>query len=136
MVDLAREESGGSIAGRRIAVLGAAFKPHSDDVRDSPALNVARQMQLQGADVVVTDPQAVPTAERLHPELRYAATAEEAAQDADLVMLLTEWPEYVALDPLALGKLVADRRILDGRNALDPERWRFADWSYRALGRP
>ena len=136
MVDLAREVSGGSIVGRRIAVLGAAFKPDSDDVRDSPALNVALQMQLQGADVVVTDPEAVANAERLYPQLRFAATAEEAATDADLVMLLTEWPEYLELDPVDLGKVVAGRRILDGRNALDPEEWRFADWTYRALGRP
>lgn len=136
MVDLAREFLGGSIAGRRIAVLGLAFKPNSDDVRDSPALNVAAQMQLQGASVVVTDPQAIPNSQQHWPDLQYAQTPGEAAEGADLVMLLTEWAEYTTLDPAALDTLVAGRRILDGRNALDPERWRAAGWQYRALGRP
>ena len=136
MVDLAREVCGGSIAGRRIAVLGLAFKPNSDDIRDSPALNVAAQMQLQGASVVVTDPQAVENAQRKWPDLRYAETAEEAATGADLVLLLTEWDQYKHLDPVAFGAVVAQRRILDGRNALDPAAWRSAGWTYRALGRP
>ncbi len=136
MVDLAREVCGGSIVGRRIAVLGLAFKPNSDDIRDSPALNVAAQMQLQGASVVVTDPQAVENAQRKWPDLRYAATAEEAATGADLVLLLTEWDQYRSLDPVAFGAVVAQRRMLDGRNALDPAAWRAAGWTYRALGRP
>jgi len=136
MVDLAREVCGGSIAGRRIAVLGVAFKPNSDDIRDSPALNVAAQMQLQGASVVVTDPKAVENAQRKWPDLRYADTAEEAAKGADLVLLLTEWEQYRALDPTTLGEIVAERRMLDGRNALDPATWRAAGWTYRALGRP
>lgn len=136
MVDLAREECGGSIAGRRIAVLGAAFKPDSDDVRDSPALSVAEQMNLQGAHVVVTDPQAISNARRKYPDLHYAESVEEAIQDAELVLLLTEWTEYVSLDPSKLGELVRERRILDGRNALDPKTWRGAGWTYRALGRP
>jgi UDPglucose 6-dehydrogenase len=135
MVDLAREVCGGSIVGRRIAVLGLAFKPNSDDIRDSPALNVAAQMRLQGATVVVTDPQALENAQRSWPDLQFAQTAEEAAADADLVMLLTEWEDYRRLDPVAFGAVVAHRRILDGRNALDPERWRAAGWTYRALGR-
>lgn len=136
MVDLAREVCGGSIAGRRVAVLGLAFKPNSDDIRDSPALNVAAQMQLQGASVVVTDPQAVDNAQRKWPDLRYAETAEEAAKGADLVLLLTEWDEYRTLDPVSFGAVVDHRRMLDGRNALDPVRWRAAGWTYRALGRP
>ena len=136
MVDLAREVCGGSIVGRRIAVLGLAFKPNSDDIRDSPALNVAAQMQLQGASVVVTDPQAVENAMRKWPDLRYAPTAEEAATGADLVLLLTEWDQYRSLDPAAFGAVVAHRRMLDGRNALDPAAWRAAGWTYRALGRP
>ncbi len=136
MVDLARDVCGGSIVGRRIAVLGLAFKPNSDDIRDSPALNVAAQMQLQGASVVVTDPQAVENAQRKWPDLRYAATAEEAATGADLVLLLTEWDQYRSLDPVAFGTVVAQRRMLDGRNALDPAAWRAAGWTYRALGRP
>jgi UDPglucose 6-dehydrogenase len=136
MVDLAREMCGGSIVGRRIAVLGLAFKPNSDDIRDSPALNVAAQMKLQGASVVVTDPEAVPNAMRVWPDLSYAETAEQAAQDADLVMLLTEWDVYRNLDPDKLATVVADRRMLDGRNALEPAQWRAAGWAYKALGRP
>jgi len=136
MVDLAREVCGGSIVGRNVAVLGAAFKPDSDDTRDSPALNVAMQMHLQGAHVVVTDPRAVENARRTAPELKFAATVEEAAQEADVVVLLTEWREYRDLDPRALAEHVAHRRVLDGRNALDPAVWRDAGWSYRALGRP
>ena len=135
MVDLAREFFGGSIAGKRIAVLGLAFKPNSDDIRDSPALNVAVQMRLQGASVIVTDPQAVPNAQKAWPDLQYADSAELAAKDVDLVLLLTEWDEYRNLDPVDFGGIVAGKRILDGRNALDPAQWRAAGWAYRALGR-
>ncbi|HEY3438346.1 MAG TPA: UDP-glucose/GDP-mannose dehydrogenase family protein [Actinotalea sp.] len=136
MVDLAREVLNGSIVGHRVAVLGAAFKPDSDDVRDSPALSVAAQMGLQGATVVVTDPQAIDNARRIWPDLTYAATAEEAAAGADVVVLATEWREYRDLDPVAFGEVVAGRRIVDGRNVLDPGKWRSAGWVYRALGRP
>ncbi|GIG38788.1 UDP-glucose 6-dehydrogenase [Cellulomonas phragmiteti] len=136
MVDLAREVSAGSIVGKRVTVLGAAFKPDSDDVRDSPALSVAAQMQLQGAHVTVTDPQAVENARAKWPDLKYAATALEAAQGADVVVLATEWAEYRDLDPDALGGVVAHRAIVDGRNVLDPKAWRAAGWTYRALGRP
>ncbi len=136
MVDLARDVCGGSIVGRRIAVLGLAFKPNSDDIRDSPALNVAAQIQLQGASVVVTDPEAVENARRKWPDLAYAESAEEASKEADLVLLLTEWDEYKQLDPVAFGSVVAQKRMLDGRNALDPAAWRAAGWTYRALGRP
>jgi len=136
MVDLAREVCDGSVAGRRVAVLGAAFKPESDDVRDSPALDVAAQMQRQGADVRVTDPRALGNARVLRPTLGYAATVEEAVAGADVVLLATEWAEYRALDPEPLAALVARPRVVDGRNALDPARWRAAGWTYRALGRP
>jgi UDPglucose 6-dehydrogenase len=136
MVDLAREVCGGSIVGRRVAVLGAAFKPHSDDIRDSPALSVAAQMQLQGAQVTVTDPQAVDNARKKWPELVYADTVADAVREAEVVLLLTEWPEYVALDPEELRRQVAVPRIIDGRNCLDPATWRAAGWTYRALGRP
>ena len=136
MVDLAREECGGSVAGRRVAVLGASFKPHSDDIRDSPALSVAEQMRLQGAHVVVTDPTAVPRAKEKFPDLAYAETVTAAVHGAELVLLLTEWPEYVALRPEELTGLVARPRMLDGRNVLDPAVWRQAGWTYRALGRP
>lgn len=135
MVDLAREVCDGSIVGRRIAVLGAAFKPESDDVRDSPALSVAAQMDLQGAEVVVTDPRALANAAAKWPDLRFAETVEEAARGAELVLLLTEWPEYVNLDPGRLRSVVRQPRILDGRNALDASRWLDAGWTYRALGR-
>jgi UDPglucose 6-dehydrogenase len=136
MVDLAREVCGGSIVGRRIAVLGAAFKPHSDDIRDSPALSVAAQMQLQGAQVTVADPKAIDNARKKWPELSYADTVDEAVRDAEVVLLLTEWPEYVALDRGAWKEQVLVARIIDGRNCLDPVAWRAAGWTYRALGRP
>ena len=136
MVDLAREVCHGSIVGRRVAVLGAAFKPDSDDVRDSPALSVAAQMQLQGAHVTVTDPKAIDNARAKWPDLRFAASAVEAAREADVVLLGTEWAEYRDLDPDELGTVVAHKAILDGRNVLDPARWRNAGWTYRALGRP
>jgi UDPglucose 6-dehydrogenase len=135
MVELAREVCGGSLLGKRIAVLGAAFKPESDDIRDSPALNVAAQLQLQGAVVRVTDPAAVENSLREWPHLDFAATPEEAADRADAVLLLTEWKQYRELDPVAFGKIVTQKRVLDGRQALDREAWEAAGWSYRALGR-
>ena len=136
MVDLAREVSGGSIVGRKVAVLGASFKPDSDDIRDSPALSVAAQMQLQGAQVTVTDPWAIDNARKKWPELAYEEQVEDAVRDAEVVLLLTEWPEYVALDPAVLKELVSAPRIIDGRNCLEPAEWRAAGWTYRALGRP
>ncbi|MGK5110446.1 MULTISPECIES: UDP-glucose dehydrogenase family protein [unclassified Geodermatophilus] len=135
MVELAREVCDGSLLGKRVAVLGAAFKPDSDDIRDSPALNVAAQLQLQGAVVRVTDPAAIANSAREWPHLDFSATPEEAAERADLVLLLTEWRQYCELDPVAFGKVVAQKRVLDGRNALDREAWTAAGWSYRALGR-
>ncbi|MDP9429341.1 MAG: UDP-glucose/GDP-mannose dehydrogenase family protein [Actinomycetota bacterium] len=135
MVELAREVCDGSLLGKRVAVLGAAFKPDSDDIRDSPALNVAAQLQLQGAVVRVTDPAAVENSRRLWPQLDYADTPEEAAERADAVLVLTEWRQYRELDPVAFGRVVAQQRVLDGRNALDREAWTAAGWSYRALGR-
>ncbi|MGA8210501.1 MAG: UDP-glucose/GDP-mannose dehydrogenase family protein [Nocardioidaceae bacterium] len=135
MVDLAREECGGSIVGRKVALLGAAFKPESDDVRDSPALSVAAQMQLQGADVTVTDPKAIDNAQKKWPDLRFEPTVERAVAGAELVVVLTEWQQYRELDPAVLGRLVSARRVIDGRNCLDREAWRAAGWTYRALGR-
>ncbi|GLZ12102.1 UDP-glucose 6-dehydrogenase [Actinomadura sp. NBRC 104425] len=136
MVDLARQLLGGAFAGRTVGVLGAAFKPDSDDVRDSPALDVAATIHAQGAAVTVYDPQAMDNARRAHPDLRYGASAQDAARDAHVVLLLTEWKEFREMDPAALAGVVAERNIVDGRNALDPERWRTAGWTYRALGRP
>jgi len=135
MVELAREVCDGSLLGKRVAVLGAAFKPDSDDIRDSPALNVAAQLQLQGAVVRVTDPAAVENSRLEWPHLDFADTPEEAAQRADLVLLLTEWRQYRELDPVAFGRVVAKKRVLDGRNALDRDAWESAGWAYRALGR-
>ena len=135
MVTLARVELGGSLDGRRVAVLGASFKPNSDDVRDSPALDVAVQLAAQGADVVVTDPEAIANARARQPQLSFAETVEEAARGAELVLLLTEWKQFTELDPRELAKIVADARMLDGRNVLDPRQWREAGWTYRALGR-
>jgi UDPglucose 6-dehydrogenase len=136
MVDLARDVLQGSFLGRKVAVLGAAFKPESDDIRDSPALNVAAQIRLQGGDVVVTDPAALENARRAWPQLHYEDKAEVACTGADVVLLLTEWDQYRQLDPAMLADIVRQRNMLDGRNALDPVRWRAAGWTYRALGRP
>ena len=136
MVELTRELVDDSFAGVRIGVLGAAFKPNSDDIRDSPALDVADAIRRQGADVVVYDPAAIENARRSYPDLAYADSATEAARDADAVLHLTEWREFVDMEPDALASVVRHKRIVDGRNALDAERWRSAGWTYRALGRP
>jgi UDPglucose 6-dehydrogenase len=136
MVDLARELIGGNFDGKRIGVLGAAFKPNSDDIRDSPALDVAATVQQQGGAVTVYDPQAMENARRVHPELAYADNAVEAARGADVVLHLTEWAEFRQMDPAHLESVVAVKNIVDGRNALDPQLWRDHGWTYRALGRP
>jgi UDPglucose 6-dehydrogenase len=135
-VDLGRELLDGSFHGARVAVWGAAFKPNSDDIRDSPALDVAATVQRYGAQVAVYDPAAMDNARRMYPELTYAPSALDAAAGADLVLLLTEWAEFRELAPAVLDGVVAGRRIVDGRNALDPVAWRAAGWVYRALGRP
>jgi UDPglucose 6-dehydrogenase len=135
MVDMARQYCGGEFLGKRVAVLGAAFKPNSDDVRDSPALNVAAQIQLYGGQVTVYDPKANDNARRTFPTLDYVASARDAAHEADIVLHLTEWQEFRDMEPAALDG-VCHKRILDGRNCLDPGRWRKAGWTYRALGRP
>jgi len=134
-IELAVELCGSSVQGRRIAVLGAAFKPLSDDVRDSPALHVAIQLHLQGAHVRIYDPEANETARAVAPALEYADSAAAASVGADLVLHLTDWPEFRSLDPHALAEVVKCRRIIDGRNSLDADRWRTAGWTYRGLGR-
>ncbi|SEU36990.1 UDP-glucose dehydrogenase family protein [Nonomuraea wenchangensis] len=136
MVDLARELAGGSFHGCVVGVLGAAFKPDSDDIRDSPALDVAVTIGHQGGRVTMYDPIALDNARKAHPELSYGESVVEAVRGAHVVLLLTEWQEFVDLDPEQLGGVVAARRIVDGRNALDAETWRSAGWHYRALGRP
>lgn len=136
MVELAREAAGGSFIGARVAVLGAAFKPDSDDVRDSPALNIAGQIQLQGAAVSVYDPEAMQNARQLFPTLQYAADVSSACKGADVVMILTEWKQFVALRPDELAKVVRQKSVIDGRNCLNPVNWRNAGWTYRGIGRP
>ena len=135
-VDLVRELAGGSLAGVRVAALGAAFKPNSDDVRDAPALDVARMLYLEGASVNVYDPEATENAHRVYPDLDYADSLADAVAGADVVALLTEWDEFREASPDDLGALVAGRRIVDGRHALDADRYRAAGWEYRALGLP
>jgi len=135
MVELARNVVGGSLLGTRIAVLGAAFKPNSDDVRDSPALNIAGQIQLHGASVNVYDPKAMDNSRKIFPTLGYSTSASEACQGADAVLVLTEWKEFRELKPAQIEKIVRGKNIIDGRNCLDPELWRSAGWNYRGLGR-
>jgi UDPglucose 6-dehydrogenase len=133
-VELARQHCG-SLLGARVAVLGAAFKPDSDDVRDSPALNIAGQMQLQGAAVSVYDPKAIENSRALFPTLGYATSVEEACERADLTMILTEWDEFLSLDPHSLGTIVNHKKIIDARNCLIPSVWRGAGWAYTGFGR-
>ena len=135
-VEMVRELAGGELLGTRVAALGAAFKPNSDDVRDSPALDVAHRLQLEGADVVVYDPEAAENAHRVHPNLCISATLDGALDGSHVTVLLTEWDEFRTVPPEALGALVARRRILDARHALDGDRYVRAGWEYRTLGRP
>jgi UDPglucose 6-dehydrogenase len=136
MVELATTACGGSLLGANVAVLGAAFKPESDDVRDSPALNVAGLLQLNGATVNVYDPKAMENSRRLFPTLNYSTSALEACDRADAVLVATEWQEFVDLDPDELAQHVRARVIVDGRNCLDVARWAGAGWNVYALGRP
>lgn len=136
MVDLTRELLDDSFVNRKVAVLGAAFKPDSDDIRDSPALDVANRVRQLGAAVQVYDPAAMDNARARFPELDYAPSAIDAARDADVILHLTEWREFRDMDPNAMSAVVANRNIVDGRNALDAGKWRNAGWHYRALGRP
>lgn len=133
-IDLAVSLLGGSALNARIAVLGAAFKPDTDDVRDSPALNVAAALHLRGAHVSVYDPEAGDTAKRLFPTLTYAASMDGAVRGADLVLVLTEWPEFTSADPQLVGRLVAQKIVVDARNCLDASGWLAAGWQYQGLG--
>ncbi|MCU1437649.1 MAG: UDP-glucose/GDP-mannose dehydrogenase family protein [Naasia sp.] len=136
MVDMVVESLGGQVYQKKVAVLGLAFKPDSDDVRDSPALDVAVRLNGLGARVIATDPEAIPNSIRLHPQLGFATDTHDALHDADIVVLVTEWKDYRALDPVEVGELVRDKVIIDGRNVLDPVAWRAAGWTYRGMGRP
>ncbi len=136
VVDLTVGALGSSVYNAKVAVLGLSFKPHSDDVRDSPALDVAVQLRGLGANVVATDPQAIENSRARHPQLEYAESLEDTLRGADAVVLVTEWPEFRHLDPVWAGSLVRTKTVVDGRNALDPAVWRAAGWTYHGLGRP
>lgn len=135
LVQLAKHVCGGSVLGKNVTVLGAAFKPNSDDVRDSPALSVAGSLSLAGADTTVYDPEAMDNARRIFPTLTYAQSTEEAVRGADLVILATEWQEFRGIDPVRAGELVAVKRIIDGRNVLPVGAWQDAGWELVAMGR-
>lgn len=136
MVDLARQQLDGALMGKRITVWGAAFKPNTDDIRDSPALAVAQKLHELGATVTVTDPQALDNARKTHPELDYVDDPIAAVQDADLLLHLTEWPQFSHIDPHKLVARAASPKVIDGRGVLNPATWREAGWTFRALGRP
>jgi UDPglucose 6-dehydrogenase len=134
-VGLAAELCGGQLSGRRVTVLGAAFKPDTDDIRDSPALDVALQLASAGAHVTVTDPAAINNAWLRYPQLRFEPSTSQALDGTELVLLLTEWDEYAALSPADAGALVRRRTLLDARNVLDASRWEAEGWTVRGLGR-
>ncbi|MFJ9692541.1 UDP-glucose dehydrogenase family protein [Kitasatospora sp. NPDC101183] len=135
-VELAREALGGAATGKRITVWGAAFKPHTDDIRDSPALAVADALHRDGADVTVHDPAALDNARRTHPRLGYSDDPARALTGADLLLHLTDWPQYTDADPAELARHTAVPTVVDARGTLDANRWRAAGWTFRALGRP
>jgi UDPglucose 6-dehydrogenase len=136
-VQLMVDALGGAVFGKNVTVLGASFKPHSDDIRDSPALDVAVRLNGLGANVTVTDPAAIPNARRLHPQLRYVDDRDAALRDADGVIVVTEWDEYRRqLDPSFAARLTRGRVVVDGRNCLDAAAWRAAGWTYYGMGRP
>lgn len=136
-VDLVVTALDGAVFEKKVTVLGAAFKPHSDDIRDSPALDVAVRLRGLGADVTVTDPEAIENARRIHPQLNYVADRDEALRGADAVIVVTEWDEYRRqLDPAHAASLTNGQIIVDGRNCLDPAAWRAAGWEYYGMGRP
>ena len=135
VIDVVRGELSEDLTKYKIAVLGATFKPDSDDVRDSPALDIAAQLHAAGADIVVHDPQGIEPARKRFPTLKYAEVVTDAVKDADLILHLTEWKEYRQLDPAALASLVKGKVVIDGRNMLDRTMWRNAGWKFHALGR-
>jgi len=135
VIDVVRNDLSADLTQYKIAVLGATFKPDSDDVRDSPALDIAVELHAAGANVLIHDPKGIEPARKRFPNLNFSETITECVKDADLILHLTEWKEYRALDPFIIGQLVKSKMIIDGRNALDRELWRSAGWKFHALGR-
>ena len=135
VIDVVRNELGMDLKSKKIAVLGAAFKPDSDDVRDSPALDIAAQLHAAGAVVKIHDPKAIVPAKRRFPTLEFVDDVEACIKGSDLILHLTEWKIYRELDPIKLKSLVNNPSIIDGRNALDRESWRAAGWRFHGLGR-
>jgi UDPglucose 6-dehydrogenase len=136
VVDLVEQHLGGFVEGRGVAVLGLAFKPGSDDVRDSPALDVATRLASMGAAVRANDPEAIETSRKMHPQLDYRQSIDEAIAEAEVLVVVTEWRQYRELDPVEVASRTKARVIIDGRNCLDPDAWRAAGWTYIGLGRP
>ena len=134
VIELVQRDLSEDLKSKKIAVLGAAFKPDSDDVRDSPALDIAIQIQAAGANVVIHDPKAIEPARKRFPALNFVTTIDEALKDAEIVLHLTEWKIYREIDPVKAKSLVAKPIIIDGRNALDRKKWKDAGWHFRALG--
>ena len=135
VIDVVRSELSEDLTQYKIAILGATFKPDSDDVRDSPALDISAQLQAAGATVVVHDPKGIEPARKRFPSLQYSESVTDCVKAADLILHLTEWREYRELDPSVLGPLVKNKIVIDGRNALDRDKWRNAGWKFHALGR-
>jgi len=135
IIELVRKDLSDDLVGKKVAVLGAAFKPDSDDVRDSPALDISAQIQAAGANVTVHDPKAISNAQKRFPGLTFAEDINSTLKDAEIVLHLTEWKIYREIDPTQIKKLVKSAIMIDGRNALDRDLWRAAGWKFRALGR-
>ncbi|MCX6438034.1 MAG: UDP-glucose/GDP-mannose dehydrogenase family protein [Actinobacteria bacterium] len=135
VIDVVRADLSEDLTKYKIAVLGATFKPDSDDVRDSPALDIAAQLHAAGAKVVVHDPKGIEPARKRFPTLAFEEDVKVAVKDADAILHLTEWKEYRELDPAVIGQLVKSRFLIDGRNMLDRDKWRSAGWRVHALGR-
>ena len=125
----------GRLAGRKVTVLGITFKPDTDDLRDSPALDITSRLWARGAEVRVVDPAAGPELRRRQPEMQVCDTVEEAVAGADAVLLLTPWQEFLSLDPVRLREIVSSPAIIDGRNALNPKLWQDSGWRYYGMGR-
>jgi UDPglucose 6-dehydrogenase len=135
IIELVRKDLANDLQGKKVSILGAAFKPDSDDVRDSPALDIAAQIQAAGAIVTVHDPKAIQNAQKRFAALKFSESINETLQDSNIVLHLTEWKIYREIDPVNAKSLVQNAIIIDGRNALDRELWLKAGWKFRALGR-